>query len=141
MRYNEAMAIKRHQKWHGWLVIDKSRAMTSMKVTSAVRRLLARGKAGHAGTLDPLATGILPIAVGMATRTMPYVVAMKKQYLFTVRWGIATDTDDSDGRVIKRSSSRPSVTDIQGAVVRLVWRGMAGAAALFGYSCEWQTLL
>lgn len=107
------MAIKRHQKWHGWLVIDKSRAMTSMQVTSAVRRLLARGKAGHAGTLDPLATGILPIAVGMATRTMPYVVAMKKQYLFTVRWGIATDTDDSDGRVIKRSCNRPSVTDIK----------------------------
>lgn len=115
------MAIKGHQKWHGWLVIDKSRAMSSMQVTGAVRRLLARGKAGHAGTLDPLATGILPIAVGMATRTIPYVVAMKKQYLFTVHWGIATDTDDSDGRVINQSSKLPSVTDIKNRLSD--WRG------------------
>jgi tRNA pseudouridine55 synthase len=84
---------------NGWLVLDKPAGMTSTQAVGAVRRLFDARKAGHAGTLDPLATGILPVALGEATKTVPYAVEGRKDYEFTVRWGAATDTDDAEGCV------------------------------------------
>jgi tRNA pseudouridine55 synthase len=93
---------------HGWLVLDKPAGMTSTQAVGAVRRLYDARKAGHAGTLDPLATGVLPIALGEATKTVPYAVDGAKHYRFTVRWGAATDTDDAEGQVVATSDVRPS---------------------------------
>jgi tRNA pseudouridine55 synthase len=80
---------------------------------SRVKRLHEAAKAGHAGTLDPLATGVLPIALGEATKTVPFVVEGSKQYRFTVRFGAETDTDDSDGRIVAASDKRPSSAEIE----------------------------
>ncbi len=99
---------KRGKAIHGWLVLDKPAGMTSTQAVGAVRRLFDAQKAGHAGTLDPLATGLLPIALGEATKTVPYAVDGTKHYLFTVRWGAATDTDDAEGRVVETSERRPA---------------------------------
>ena len=92
---------------HGWLVLDKPAGMTSTQAVGAVRRAFGAQKAGHAGTLDPLATGILPIALGEATKTVPFVMDGRKTYRFTVRWGEERDTDDADGRVVATSEARP----------------------------------
>jgi tRNA pseudouridine55 synthase len=92
---------------HGWLVLDKPVGMMSTQAVGAVRRAYGAQKAGHAGTLDPLATGILPIALGEATKTVPYAVDGQKEYRFTVRWGVETDTDDAEGRPVATSDLRP----------------------------------
>ena len=92
----------------GWLVIDKPSGFTSFQIVKVIRRLYSIKKVGHAGTLDPLATGILPIALGEATKTIPYVMAPDKTYHFTVCWGDDRDTNDSDGRVTAKSKERPS---------------------------------
>jgi tRNA pseudouridine55 synthase len=98
---------------HGWLVLDKPAGMTSTQAVGAARRLFDARKAGHAGTLDPLATGVLPIALGEATKTVPYAVDGAKHYRFTVRWGIGTNTDDAEGAVIATSEVRPSQAAIE----------------------------
>lgn len=103
---------------HGWLVVDKPSGMTSVAVLSTVRRLFDHAKAGHGGTLDPLATGVLPIAFGEATKTMSYVMDAPKSYRFTVRWGARSDTDDAEGRIIAESSQRPAEADIRAALSR-----------------------
>lgn len=92
---------------NGWLVIDKPAGMTSAAVVGAVRRATGAAKAGHGGTLDPLATGVLPIALGEATKTIPYIVDGLKDYRFTVRWGERRDTDDAEGKVLEVSPVRP----------------------------------
>jgi tRNA pseudouridine55 synthase len=92
----------------GWLVLDKPYDMTSTQAVGKVRWLFAAKKAGHAGTLDPLATGILPIALGEATKTVPNVQDGEKLYRFTVKWGVATATDDAEGEVVATSDVRPS---------------------------------
>lgn len=97
---------------HGWVVLDKPLHMTSTQAVGAIRRAFNAQKAGHAGTLDPLATGILPIALGEATKTVPYAVDGEKCYRFTVRWGAETVTDDTEGAVSKTSDQRPSADDI-----------------------------
>ncbi|MEO1091654.1 MAG: tRNA pseudouridine(55) synthase TruB [Pseudomonadota bacterium] len=97
---------------NGWLVIDKDRSTTSTTVVGAVRRLTNARKAGHGGTLDPLATGVLPIALGEATKTVPWVMDAAKSYAFTVRFGIGTDTDDSEGKVIATADMRPDIADV-----------------------------
>jgi tRNA pseudouridine55 synthase len=97
----------------GWLVLDKPAGMTSTQAVGAVRRIFDARKAGHAGTLDPLATGILPIALGEATKTVPYAVEGQKDYSFTVRWGAATDTDDKEGRIAATSDARPTAAAIE----------------------------
>jgi tRNA pseudouridine55 synthase len=102
---------------NGWIVLDKPVGMTSTYAVSAVRRLLNAKKAGHAGTLDPLASGILPLAFGEATKTVPYVVDGEKAYTFTVKWGAETDTDDSEGRTVATSDVRPSVAEIEDRLV------------------------
>lgn len=93
---------------HGWLVLDKPLNMTSTQAVGFVRRAFNAQKAGHAGTLDPLATGILPIALGEATKTVPFAVDGEKAYRFTVRWGAETTTDDTEGAVTRTSDARPS---------------------------------
>ncbi len=93
---------------HGWVVLDKPVGMTSTHAVSAVKRLYQAKRAGHAGTLDPLASGCLPIALGEATKTVPFVVDGRKTYIFTVRWGEERDTDDADGQVIATSAERPA---------------------------------
>jgi tRNA pseudouridine55 synthase len=98
---------------NGWLVIDKDGGMTSAQVVGRVRRLTNAAKAGHAGTLDPLATGILPIALGEATKTVAYVQDGAKTYRFTVRWGEERTTDDAEGEVTRTDPGRPSAAEIQ----------------------------
>jgi tRNA pseudouridine55 synthase len=93
---------------HGWVVLDKPVGMTSTHAVSAVKRAFQAKRAGHAGTLDPLASGLLPIALGEATKTVPVVMDGPKRYRFTVRWGEERDTDDAEGRVIAVSDQRPS---------------------------------
>jgi tRNA pseudouridine55 synthase len=105
---------------HGWLVLDKPQGMTSTQAVSRVRHLYGAQKAGHAGTLDPLATGVLPIAFGEATKTVPFVVEGNKQYRFTVRFGAATDTDDADGTIVATSNRRPTLPEIEAALPSFV---------------------
>jgi len=107
---------KRGRPVHGWAVIDKPQGMTSTQVVGRVRWRLDAQKAGHGGTLDPLATGVLPIALGEATKTVPYVMDGLKAYRFTARWGEARDTDDADGSVIATSERRPSEAEIIAAL-------------------------
>jgi tRNA pseudouridine55 synthase len=102
----------------GWLVLDKPVGMTSTYAVAVVKRAFAAKKAGHAGTLDPLATGVLPIALGEATKTVSFVMEGRKSYRFTVRWGTETDTDDAEGRVIATSDLRPDVDAIRAALPR-----------------------
>jgi tRNA pseudouridine55 synthase len=98
---------------HGWLILDKPFEMTSTTAVAVIKRLLDAQKAGHAGTLDPLATGILPIALGEATKTVSYAVDGEKAYRFTVRWGSETTTDDTEGTVTNSSAARPTIADIE----------------------------
>src|SRR5262245_13841902 len=102
----------------GWLIFDKPAGMTSTQAVSKVKRLYQAAKAGHAGTLDPLATGVLPIAFGEATKTVPYVVEGEKQYRFTVRFGAETDTDDAEGKEVAKSDARPSRSEIEATLSR-----------------------
>jgi len=92
---------------HGWVVLDKPVGMTSTHAVAVVKRAFSAKKAGHAGTLDPLASGLLPIALGEATKTVPFVMEGRKAYQFTVSWGTQTDTDDTEGKVIATSDARP----------------------------------
>ncbi|WP_293867836.1 tRNA pseudouridine(55) synthase TruB [uncultured Alsobacter sp.] len=110
-------APRRHRvDVNGWIVLDKPVGMTSTHAVSAVRRIFNAKKAGHAGTLDPLASGILPLAFGEATKTVPYVVDGEKAYTFTVKWGVETDTDDSEGRAVGTSEGRPTIAEIEAAL-------------------------
>ena len=103
---------------HGWLVLDKPPKMTSTQAVGAVRRAFNAQKAGHSGTLDPLATGILPIALGEATKTVSFAVAGEKAYRFTVRWGVETDTDDTEGSVVKTSDKLPGRDEVEALLPR-----------------------
>jgi len=109
---------RRGRPLHGWLIVDKALGQTSTDVVGAVRRLTQAQKAGHGGTLDPIATGVLPIALGEATKTVPYVVDFTKAYRFEVRFGEARDTDDAEGAVIATSPARPETAAIEAALAR-----------------------
>jgi tRNA pseudouridine55 synthase len=98
---------------HGWLILDKPQSMTSTHALNKVKRLFDADKAGHAGTLDPLATGVLPVAFGEATKTIPHVMDSVKGYRFLVRWGAETDTDDAEGQIVKESAERPARETIE----------------------------
>jgi tRNA pseudouridine55 synthase len=100
----------------GWLIVDKPAGITSTAVVNKVRWALDAKKAGHAGTLDPEATGVLAIALGEATKTVPYITDALKCYTFTVRFGQATNTDDAEGEVVSTSDTRPSDDEIKGAL-------------------------
>jgi len=97
---------------HGWLVIDKPKGLTSNAVVGQAKRLTNAAKVGHGGTLDPLATGLLPLAFGEATKTVSYVMDGTKEYRFTVRWGEARTTDDAEGDITETSESRPTEDQI-----------------------------
>jgi tRNA pseudouridine55 synthase len=100
----------------GWLIIDKPAGMTSTDVVNRVKRLFDAQKAGHGGTLDPLATGLLPVAFGAATKTVPYVMDGTKLYRFTLKFGEARDTDDADGAIIETNDHRPDDATIEAAL-------------------------
>ncbi len=108
----------------GWLLFDKPQGMTSTQAVSRVKRLYQANKAGHAGTLDPLATGVLPIALGEATKTVPYVMDGQKAYRFTVRFGAETDTDDAEGKIVETSDARPTRAEIEAALPAFTGRIM-----------------
>ena len=110
------MRKRRGRPLDGWLVIDKPAGMTSTDVVNRVRRGFDAQKAGHGGTLDPLATGVLPVAFGAATKTVPYVMDGTKLYHFTLRIGEARDTDDADGAVIAASPVRPTDAQFEAAL-------------------------
>jgi tRNA pseudouridine55 synthase len=102
----------------GWVVIDKPAGVSAASAVNTVRRSLNAAKAGHAGTLDPLATGVLPVALGEATKTITYLVEGEKGYRFTLRWGRATATDDTEGEVIEESDVRPDKAAVEAVLPR-----------------------
>jgi len=105
---------------HGWVVLDKPYGLGSTSAVGKVRWLFTAQKAGHAGTLDPLATGILPIALGEATKTVPFMVYAKKSYQFTLTFGENTDTWDTEGKVTETSDVRPKIDDIHKALPQFI---------------------
>ena len=114
------MAQKRSNKKNisGWLVLNKPFDMTSTEAVGKTRWLLQAKKAGHAGTLDPLATGILPIAFGEATKTVPQVQDGTKIYRFSLKWGVQTKTDDAEGEIVATSEVRPSEAEVLAVLPR-----------------------
>src|SRR5450432_4526244 len=104
----------------GWICLDKPRGLGSTQAVGRVRRAFNAQKAGHAGTLDPLATGILPIALGEATKTVPFLVDADKAYRFTIAWGRTTATHDREGEVIAQSAVRPTVAEVEAVLPRFV---------------------
>jgi tRNA pseudouridine55 synthase len=105
---------------HGWVVLDKPVGMTSTHAVAVIKHLFAAKRAGHAGTLDPLASGCLPVALGEATKTVPFVVDSRKAYAFTVRWGEERDTDDAEGRVVDQRETRPERAAIEAELARFI---------------------
>jgi tRNA pseudouridine55 synthase len=111
-RHNNQPRRDKHDV-HGWVVLDKPIGMTSTHAVAIIKRLFSAKRAGHAGTLDPLASGGLPIALGEATKTVPFVMDGRKRYRFTVAWGEERDTDDTEGKVTRTSDIRPSAEAIR----------------------------
>jgi tRNA pseudouridine55 synthase len=103
---------------NGWIILDKGVGMTSTHAVAVVKRSLSAKKAGHAGTLDPLASGILPIALGEATKTVPFIMDGRKSYVFTVAWGEETNTDDAEGDVVGRTELLPDPATIEALLPR-----------------------
>ncbi len=101
---------------HGWVIVDKPMGVTSTQVVGAVKRVFDAQKAGHAGTLDPMATGVVAVALGEATKTVPFAMDSEKTYRFTAHWGEARDSDDAEGAVTGTSSVRPSREAIEAAI-------------------------
>ena len=101
---------------HGWIALDKPEGLGSTDAVSRVRRLFNAQKAGHAGTLDPLADGLLPIALGEATKTVPFLMDAAKAYRFTVQWGASTATVDREGEVTETSDARPTAAQVEAAL-------------------------
>ena len=114
------MIKKNSNKISGWIILDKKSGITSRQAISKISKIFKFNKIGHGGTLDPLATGVLPIAVGEATKLISFIQKKKKKYSFTIRWGEATDTDDSEGKIIKKSNSRPNKEEIQNALISFI---------------------
>lgn len=107
---------QRNSSPSGWLILDKPAGITSAQAVGRVKRLLNPKKIGHGGTLDPMATGILPLALNEATKAFQYVAANSKTYRFTIRWGEERSTDDAEGEVTSRSDARPTVEAVKAAL-------------------------
>ena len=105
---------------HGWVILDKPEGLSSNQALGRLKRILNPQKAGHAGTLDPLATGVLPIALGEATKTVPFAMDATKEYLFTIEWGAETNTDDREGEVARESDARPSADEVAAMLPRFI---------------------
>ena len=114
----EAQRKRERRDVHGWLVLDKPVGMTSTHAVGVVKRCFNAKRAGHAGTLDPLASGVLPIALGEATKTVSFVMEGRKIYRFTIRWGEERDTDDAEGSIVASSSERPSQEHVRALLPR-----------------------
>jgi len=110
------MARKKGREVNGWLIVDKPAGVTSTAVVAKVRWALDAKKAGHAGTLDPDATGVLAVALGEATKTVPIITDALKCYDFVVNWGSETATDDASGEVVKTADARPTQAQVQDAL-------------------------
>lgn len=110
MKHNKGEEI------NGWLVVDKSRGLGATDVVRRTKRLFRARKNGHAGTLDPFATGVLPVAFGEATKLLPFVTDGVKEYEFIIRWGVSTDTDDSEGEVIAQCEKIPERSEIEAVI-------------------------
>jgi tRNA pseudouridine55 synthase len=111
---------KRGEDVSGWVVLDKPEDFTSTDAVAAVRRVFNANKAGHSGTLDPLASGVLPIALGEATKTVPWLMEADKTYRFTIRWGVSTATQDREGAETARSPARPPPGAIEAGLARFI---------------------
>lgn len=105
---------------HGWAVVDKPIGLTSTHAVAIVRRIFDARKAGHAGTLDPMASGVLAVALGEATKTVPFAMEAEKNYVFTVRWGEGRDSDDAEGKIVETSTVRPTKEAIEAVLPRFV---------------------
>ena len=101
-----------NKRINGWIIVDKQIGITSRQVVTRISKTLNIKKVGHGGTLDPLATGVLPIAIGEATKVISFIQDTKKKYSFIIKWGETTDTDDSQGKVLEKSESRPTQEEI-----------------------------
>ena len=110
------MTRKRGRPIHGWVNLDKPKGISSAKAVAIVMRVFDAAKAGHGGTLDPLASGVLPIALGEATKTVSFAMDQQKSYEFELAWGSETSTDDGEGSVTRRSDFRPDVATIDAAL-------------------------
>jgi tRNA pseudouridine55 synthase len=114
------MAMSRRNKKgtpvHGWVIVDKPEGITSTQVVGIVKRVFDAQKAGHAGTLDPMATGVLAVALGEATKTVAYAMDAEKSYRFTACWGEARDSDDAEGAVTATSDKRPTRDEIEARI-------------------------
>ncbi len=114
------MAKRRGQLVHGWVNLDKPKGISSAKAVAIVRRVFDAAKAGHGGTLDPLASGTLPIALGEATKTVGFAMGQLKTYEFTLAWGTETSSDDVEGEVTRQSEKRPGDSAIDAALASFI---------------------
>ena len=105
---------------NGWLVINKDLGMTSRQVVNIIKKTLNVKKIGHAGTLDPLATGVLALAIGKATKTVKYIMDGMKKYSFTIKWGISTDTQDAEGKIISKSNKKLDKIKLESVLKNLI---------------------
>ena len=113
---------RNRDKINGWVILDKPLHTPSTKAVNMIRRAFNAAKAGHSGTLDPLASGILPIALGEATKTIPYVMDATKDYAFDITWGAETTTDDREGEETLTSDHRPSMDEITAIIPQFMGR-------------------
>ncbi len=111
---------KRGKPVHGWVVFDKPLNMTSTQAVGKIRWLFDAEKAGHGGTLDPLATGLLPIALGEATKTVQWAMDGRKTYQFRIQWGAETETDDLEGAITAQSDQRPEISSIESILIKFL---------------------
>lgn len=121
---NNKTENKEKEDIHGWLIIDKPKGITSADVIRDIKTLLGRVKIGHTGTLDPMATGVLPVALGQATKIIPYISDTGKEYEFTIKWGVETDTCDEDGKIICKKRQRPTAAEIDSALRSFMGKSM-----------------
>tara|TARA_Y100000991_G_scaffold199648_1_gene171473 strand:- start:81 stop:1016 length:936 start_codon:yes stop_codon:yes gene_type:complete len=105
---------------NGWLILDKQSGLTSRQVVTKISKILKVNKIGHGGTLDPMATGILPIALGEATKLISFIQNKDKKYSFTIKWGESRDTDDIEGKILKKSDVRPSKDEINSILKKFI---------------------
>ncbi len=110
------MGRRKGEPIHGWIAVDKPTGLTAATVVARIKRSMNAEKVGHGGTLDPLATGLLPIALGEATKTVAFAMDGRKTYQFELVWGVQTDTDDSDGQQIATAEGRPGRAEIEAAL-------------------------
>lgn len=119
---HEGQFKRKKLKIDGWVILDKPLNVMSTKAVNIIRRSFGAAKAGHSGTLDPLATGMLPIALGEATKTIPYVMDATKDYAFSIAWGAETTTDDCEGEVSVTNDHRPSKADVDAILSQFTGR-------------------